>query len=302
MRLNSGVHADVPMDRYIADPSETPSLNATAATLLIQRSPLHCWHASPRLNPDWRAENNSAADVGSVAHHVLLAGDTRDIAIIDADDWRTKAAKEQREEAYARGAIPILIGKMEIVHEMVNAARKQLAQSELAGILDDGHAELTLIAERNGCFMRSRPDWWTADRKIMLDLKTTQASAKAESWARIMFNSGYHLQAEIAMQVAKILVGAAPQFYFLVLEQDAPYGLSIIGVPPTTRALAAQQLDHACNVWKRCLSENRWPCYPGEVQWAEPPAWMTVGWLDDDPAAYIEPLTLEQKIEYGGQA
>lgn len=288
MRLKPGIHTDVPMAAYIADPSEVPSLNATAAHLLVSRSSLHAWFNAPRLNPNHQAESSNAADIGSVAHHILLAGDTRDIAIVEADDWRTKAAKEQREEAYARGAIPILARKMDEVRAMVDAAKAQIEASELGNMLAAGGPELTLIYEESGTFFRSRPDWWTTDRKILFDLKTTQASAEPNSWIRLLLGSGYDLQAEIALRAASALQHVSAHFVFGVLEQEPPYAMSFIGVSPQMREYAGRKLDYAAVLWRNCLDKDRWPGYPQRICWAEVPQYHA--------------QSVEELIELGTQA
>ena len=290
-RLGAGIYDDIEMEAYIHDPSARPSLNAGTANLLIQRSPLHAWHANARLNTNWKQDNSSVADIGTIAHHVLLAGDTRDIVVIEADDWRTKAAKEQRDEAYARGAIPILTGKMSEVRAMVDAARAQLETSELAGIFSSGKAEQTLIYEVGDCWYRSRPDWWNREAGVMLDLKTTKASAEPNSWTRLLLGMGYDLQAQIALNGALALTKGdlTPQhFIFAVLEQDPPYALSLVGASNQMLDLAQRKLDYASQIWKQCLQTSLWPGYPSRICWAEVPEYHARG--------------VEELIELGGQA
>ena len=288
-KLESGIHVGVPMADYIADPAREPSLNASTAHLLVTRSPLHCWHASPRLNPQWRQEDNSpAASFGTVVHHLLLGADERSITVIDAEDFRKKEAKEARDSAIAAGQIPILAGKYSDAKQVAERAREQLDLSELSGILNEGDAELTLISEDGGIWTRGRPDWWTADHEIMLDLKTTTASAEPNGFIRQIINMGYDLQAVIATNAAQRLTRKRPQFIFAVIEQEAPYGLSLVGLTPTMMDLAQRKLDYAEQLWAQCLRTGKWTGYPSRVCWAEPPAYHVA--------------SVEELIELGGQA
>ena len=47
-----GVYS-LPDDAYHADPCPGPSLSSSVAKLMLDRSPLHAWHAHPRLNPNF---------------------------------------------------------------------------------------------------------------------------------------------------------------------------------------------------------------------------------------------------------
>ena len=97
-----GVHL-LSMESYQRDPCPSPSLSSHIAHRLITQSPLHAWYAHPRLNPRYVEEDSTAFDLGSCAHALLLEGEDS-IAVIEADDWRTKVAKEAR--AKARSKLP----------------------------------------------------------------------------------------------------------------------------------------------------------------------------------------------------
>ena len=100
-----GIYTDFPVDQYRADPCPQPSLTQSIAKVILDHSPLHAWHAHPRLNPRFVQDEEKKFDIGNTAH-ALLIGRGKSIAVIDADDWRTKAAKEAREAAaFAKGKI-----------------------------------------------------------------------------------------------------------------------------------------------------------------------------------------------------
>lgn len=273
LRLDPGVYENIPMDAYIRDPAKEPSLNATSARVLLAQSPMHCWHASPRLNPKWQQDDSKAADFGTVVHHILLGEDDREVQVIQADNFKTKAAQEQQQLARLEGKIPILASKFEEATLVATRAREQLEGTELRGILGAGNAELTLIAEEAGIWTRCRPDWWTKDREIMLDVKTTGMSAEPNGFVRQIINMGYDLQAVIAMNGAARLTGKRPKFVFSVIEQDPPYALSLIGLSPEMEDLAERKLDYARQLWAHCLQKNQWLGYPSRICWAEPPAY-----------------------------
>ena len=77
-----------------------PGLSSTGAKRIL-RSPMHYqWEQEHRVE-------KAAYDFGH-AVHALVLGTGLDIVEIDADDWRTKAAKDARTAAYAQSKIPLL--------------------------------------------------------------------------------------------------------------------------------------------------------------------------------------------------
>src|SRR5215831_15104770 len=106
----------IPLDEYIADPCESPSLNPGVAATLLARSPLHAWTEHPRLNPTHQREHSEAFDLGAAFHSSVLGGPL--FHIISAPDYRTKAAQEARVYARANGWIPILRAQADQVAAM----------------------------------------------------------------------------------------------------------------------------------------------------------------------------------------
>src|SRR6185503_15222345 len=99
------------IDEYHNDPCETPSLSASIAKLLIDKSPMHAHAAHPRFGGE-KYESSAAQDAGTLIHRLLL-GAGKDIETIDADDYRTNAAKAARDAAKAAGRIPVLTRVLE---------------------------------------------------------------------------------------------------------------------------------------------------------------------------------------------
>src|SRR5689334_5544259 len=127
----------IPLNEYIADPAPEPSLNAGTAHRILEESPRHAWEQHPRLNPNYSNEQSSRLDLGTIAHALLLEHDDSRVVVIDADDWRTKTAKEERDVARALGKLPILKALYEEAKDMVSVARREIAASELAQAFEE---------------------------------------------------------------------------------------------------------------------------------------------------------------------
>lgn len=267
--MNAGFHK-MPMAQYLADPAPEPSLSASIAHLISTRSSLHAWTAHPRLNPAYKSETNSILDAGTVAHSILLEGGTDRLVVVQADDWRTKAAKEQRNDAWTRGLIPILVGKLETVNLMVEAAKKYVAQSELAGVFKAGDPELTMLWQEGAAWCRARPDWLTQDLSVMLDYKTTAANAEPNAFVRQIITMGYDYSAGLYLRGARAL-GANPAWVFLVQENEPPYACSLVGLSEPMLDLAARKVENAIDLWKHATKTGKWSGYPSRICYVEPP-------------------------------
>lgn len=267
---------DIPAADYHADPAPLPSLSSSLAKVMIGQTPRHAWERSSRLNPDYQDDNKAAFDLGHACHDLLLEGDTGLIVRVEANDWRTKVAKEAREAAYAAGKTPLLPKQHDETLAMRQAALDFLATTELAGLLDDGQPERSLFGQWNGTWLRARPDWLRTDRKLILDYKTTAQSASPESFGRTtLFNLGYDIGAALYTLVNGLTGGPEDAAYiWLVQETCKPYACSLVGASPAILEIGEHKVMHAITQWQACLDSGTWPAYGPRIAYPEPPPWQ----------------------------
>ena len=270
--MNQGIHI-ISEAEYHADPCDRPSLSSSLAKVLLNQSPRHAWMQHPQLNPDYRPEENSRFDLGSAAHALLLEGNQAKIAIIEADDWRTKKAKEERDIARENGLLPVLAKHDFALKAMVKAAREFIETTELKGIFADGQPEQTVLWQEQNTWCRARPDWLTDDHKIILDYKTTD-SAAPEVFIRQIPRMGYDLQSEFYTRGIYRLFNLMPVFIFLAQEIDPPYACSLVSLSNAYRDIADAKVERAMELWGQCLSSGNWPSYNTAIHYAQAPGWM----------------------------
>jgi len=280
--LGEGLHRDVPEAVYHSDPCEQASLSSSIARVLLGRSPLHAWEQHPRLNPDWQegeSGNDRARDMGSAAHALML-GIGREVTLVAKDSYKTNAAKEAAAEARSAGNIPLLQPDFDAVQALVAKGKAQLAKSELAGIFDDGDAELTMIWKDGPSWCRSRIDYLPrivrqGGHVIVPDYKTTAGSAHPDDFARTLFEQGYDVQAAFYERGLRKLIPTlrTVEFVFVVQEQDPPHALSIVGLSGQALELAQSKVDVALRTWSLCLLNNVWPGYSPQISRIEVPNW-----------------------------
>lgn len=285
MSIPAGIHDGIPADAYHADPCEQPSLSASIATILCTSSPAHARAAHPKLNPGLDRDEESKFDIGTAVHALLLQGD--DIAVVvDAPDWRTKEAKEQRDAARANGYVPLLVEQWQRVQEMVAAARVQLAAHAAQPTpFTAGKPEQTLVWEDGGVWCRARIDWLHDDLTAIDDFKSTGASADPQRWVRTAYGIGADVQVAFYLRGCEAVFGSRPEWRYVVQETTAPYALSVVDLAPSALALAGDKVEHAIRTWRECLRSGVWPGYDRRVASLELPLWAESQWLDREAAA-----------------
>lgn len=293
-----GFYPAMLIDDYFADPCPMPSLTQSIAKLLINRSPLHAWAAHPRLAvpvEDEGTDEPKKFDVANIAHKLLL-GRGSEIAVIGADDWRTKAAKEARESALARGRLPCLAKQYERATTLVDQARDQLSAAGLGDAFSPkaGDGEMVIAwRDEAGFWHRAMIDWLSHDRRLVLDYKTTLASAAPRDIPAKMAGDGWCIQAaqhEAGLNVLDPENAGRRRHIFVCHEIVEPYALSIVEIPEAPLTIGRKQLTVASELWRRCLSSGEWPGYPSGVIRPEYPGWRESEWLARETDEFAELL------------
>jgi hypothetical protein len=270
--LTEGLH-NLSSDIYHSDPCPQPSLSSSIANILITQSPLHAWMAHPRLNPNFQPEDvDSRMDIGSIAHAMLLERDESKVVVVSAPDWRTKAAREAREEAHAQDEHAILEHKYGAVQNMVKTAMSYIQTTELRNIFDTGIAEQSLFWQEGETWCKARPDLLSADRRVCLDYKTTE-SAQPDTFIRQIPRLGYDTQASWYSRGMGAL-GPETEFVFLAQEITEPYSCSLIGLSNAYKEVARLKVERALHIWRECVNTNRWPAYSTKILYAEPTSYQ----------------------------
>jgi hypothetical protein len=291
------LHPAIPMADYAADRFDLPpTLNSGLAHVLLTKSAAHVRYAHPKLNPAWAPDEDRRFDVGKAAHAVLLEGKT--VSALPYDNYRTKAAQEARDEVLAEGGYPVLAEHASDIACMVTSARAKLAASPDLQGLGELLAERTVLwrawaaSHGSGCevsetgvlcdpqshapdiWLRCRPDWLTADYKVIVSVKTTRASAEPDAFLRTILNGGYDVQSAFELAGIKAATGVTPTHYiWLAMECEAPFACSLVGLSPMLRDLGERKMGAAVAAWSHCLATDEWPDYGEHVAYPDPPEW-----------------------------
>jgi len=278
--IEPGIYS-IPAEQYHADPCPEPSLSGSIAIPLVHASPRHAWLAHPRLNPDHFPSGSSVTDLGSLSHALLL-GAGASLEIIDADDFRTKAAQVARDEARAAGRIPCLRHKYDEALVMADEARKFLSESGIS--LADGKPERTLVWRDKGAWCRGMIDWLSDDMGTVIDYKTTGTSVSPWQFERHLYEMSYHLKTafyERGLNVLDPERAGRRQFLILAQENFAPFACSLVVITEEGMVIGRKQAAYALLKWRTCLPlKGPWPGYPPRPVGLSPPPWASKAWLE----------------------
>lgn len=294
--MNPGIFPGLSMAEYLALPAVSQGVLQT----LLDKCPRAAWFDS-YLNPNRpRGEDSDEMDAGTIAHAILLEGSTAGVAVIDPLDhpaekgggipvgWTNKSIRAARDAARADGKVPVLKGKMAEINAMVDSARsyiESLKTSEpeiwAAFQTGGGESETTFVWIDNSILCRCRPDRISADRKLIIDLKTTAASAEPDAWGRTqMVKEGRYTGAAFYHRGVATLCNEMPAYVYLVVETAPPYLCSLVGVDPHGMGLGAAKIALAMKEWRQCVLDGVWPGYPNRVAYPEIPPWEDARWAE----------------------
>lgn len=285
-----GLYKDYDTAAYFADPCPVPSLTQSIAKIIIEQSPAHAFIAHPRLVPPTddeseKYEKNRA--IGSAAHALLL-GRGKMVAIIDADDFRGKAAQQKRDEAMAADLVPILSKHHETAAVMVAAAREQLDAMQLGHCFAAGAAEVVVAWNEGEIWFRSMIDWLSSTQ-LIFDYKTTGGSASPWQISAKMAGDGWDVQAAM---IERGLDAVDPEnagrrcFRFVLQENQPPYALTVAELPESAMTMGRKRLQYAIDTWTRCMATGKWPAYPQHIIHPEYPAYAESAWLNREIVEY----------------
>jgi hypothetical protein len=274
---------DLTHEQYHADQTGgPPTLSCSIAKLLVSKTPLHAWAAHPRLNPAWEPDGDPEKfDLGTAIHSLFLQGIDL-VHLVPADSWRKKEHREERDDARARGKIPMLEKQWDDVARMLDALRLQVAKLPIKPPPFTGGApEQTIVWDEDCVKCRARLDWLHDGALTIDDLKTTSASAEPDAWRKTMYGMGADIQAAFYVRGVQAVYGVTfCDFRWIVAETYPPYALSVIDLAPSALALANEKVEHALAVWKRCLERDEWPGYPARVASVDAPGWEEARWME----------------------
>jgi hypothetical protein len=245
---------DIDAETYHADPIPGGSLSSTGARKLAKDCPAKFRYWVDNPEPPKRH-----LDLGTAAHSIVLE-EGENIVVTEFDDWRTKAAREERDAIRADGGVPLLFHEGEQVTAMAEALR---ANPEAAALLEPGSgtAEQSAFWNDRGVWRRARFDWLRNDGQIV-DYKTCR-SGRREDLEKAFNEHGYHQQQGWYEDAGTALDVADPErpMQFVLQEKEPPYLVVVTTCDPMAREVGRHLNEVALNTYDLCRRSGEWPGY-----------------------------------------
>lgn len=259
-----GVFRDMDAETYHADPCPAPSLSASIAFTIRDECAAKARHKHPRLNQNFEPEEKAHFDIGKAGHFMMLEPHkfADAVAIIKADDYKTNAAKQARDEARQAGKVPLLTKQA----DMVNAMRSALMEDVVArDAFVSGDAEVSAFwyEEDFDIWCRQRPDWVPHGGKFLIDYKA-MASVHPESLSKAIGEHGYYQRADFYLDGWGKATGTAPEeYWFVAQEKEEPHLVTVFKLSWDDLQEGRAENYLAKATYSECLHTGIWPNYAG---------------------------------------
>lgn len=192
---------------------------------------------------------SKALELGSLVHKLILEPQEFESSyyVLDNIDRRTKEGKEKYIKALAEAEAE----NKEIIDLATYNQGKEIAeafnQSAVSKLIAGGVAEYCAFSEIDGVAVKCRPDYYRADKKIIIDLKTTSIAggASALNFQKAVANYRYYIQASLYMQIL-----GADEFYFIAIETQSPFMIGVYKLDISALELGETQIKKAIKRYK----------------------------------------------------
>lgn len=195
---------------------------------------------------------SAAFTLGRVAHSLILEGRDDAVTVIEATDWRSKAARD------ARDAAP---GPALLEHEWDTVCRMRdsvFSNPDAADLLTGHDAEVSLRWDLGGVQLKGRLDAWHKGRGIIVDLKTTR-DASPRGFGRAAAEYGYHAQAALYHDGLAELTSYDHEYFIVAVEKEAPYLTAVYEVLPDQLDAGRETVRDGIAAFEAATGTNDWP-------------------------------------------
>jgi len=237
----------------------------------VHRSELHYQH--------WLengSEPTAAMLFGTAFHAALLEPDVFDRDYVEAVEFgdcrnpENKARRNAWREATAGKTVVTASDAATIEAMCASVSSHPLASKLLSG----GVAETSLVWEDadTGLLCKARPDYYVAERKLIVDVKTA-ADASLAGFRKSVGNFRYHVQDALYRMGAAGCGLDVEHFIFVVVEKTAPYAIGVYRLDDDSIASGYHSAQQDMQKLEACVRDAKFPGYPVTIQTVNVPSW-----------------------------
>lgn len=260
---------DITAAQYHADPVPGGSLSASGARKLLPPNCPALFHYELTHRPT----PTDDMTFGSAVHKLILGAGAA-IREVEADSWRTNAAKAAKKAAHETGLIPLLTDDYADAKVVADSVRKHPLAAKLLTPVS-GLPERTLVwrDEETGVWCRAMLDWLPTAGRIAVDVKTC-ASASPDKISRAVHDYGYHIQAAHYLDGMRALgLHDNPAMAFVFVEKNPPHLVNVAQLNHLALEAGAHYARQARLIYAECKAKGEWPGYGHDIELIELPPW-----------------------------
>jgi exodeoxyribonuclease VIII len=272
---------DLSNAKYHADPAVSKSHLDQVA-----RSPAHYW--ARYLDPDRvMPEPTPAMVLGTALHTAVLEPHLWDkqfvVAPVDAPKRPTSIQRNAAKPSTAtldaiqfwdafdkQAASKTVLSSDDAarIQRMADSVHQHPASSFMLDLPGTREASYFWDDEETGLKCKCRPDWHSADRRIIVDVKTTE-DASPKGFQKSVAHWRYHVQANWYQRP----FAAAEQFLFIAVEKQPPFLVACYAASPAMVAAGGRVADDNLRLIATCRASGQWPGYSDQIQPIDLPTW-----------------------------
>lgn len=263
--IDDGLYPDIPDEVYHSDKG---SLSSSGARTLLFQSPAEFFYEREHGRPP-----KVEYDEGHAAHLYVL-GKGAEVVVVEADSWKTVAARTARDEAYAAGKVPLLPGQDAMAREMAKVA---LDHPIAGALLAEGEAELSgwWTDAETGARLRLRMDFITelGGRPVVVDYKTS-AKSGARAFSKSAADFGYYMQHPFYTEGLRALgIADDPAFIFITQRKTPPYRITVAQLDADSADIGHDLNRAAIRLYAECTESGHWPDYSDQIHTVSIPSY-----------------------------
>lgn len=240
-------------------------LSQSTAHTMLSKSP---YHADRALREPRR--QTESMRLGSLIDEIISGGDR--LAIVEADNYRTRRAQEQRDSAIAIGRVPVLRHEYTGAVAIAGDLKRQLQELDGFPVLSDLY-QVSLFWEEmssSGRVVQCRARLDNLSLPFVIDFKRIK-SADDSTCVAHMIRYGYDIQAASYIRgVERCIPEWAGRLTFLdaflEIGKQPPYMVNALEMDGEFLAMGAQKWQRAVDLWARCEESGEWPGYTTRVR------------------------------------
>jgi hypothetical protein len=107
---------------------------------------------------------------------------------------------------------------------------------------------------------KTRPDFHTADRRFVVDLKST-TDASRDAFTKSIANYDYHVQTAWNLDALE-----AETFLTIAVESQRPYAVAVYPASAALVAAGQRRIQIAMEQLAECLASGNWTGYGDQIQ------------------------------------